>query len=312
VSGGPDSVALAHVLCHLHAEGRLAGVAFAHLNHQLRGADSDADEAFVLGLPAAWPAASKVRVHAARIDVARRAADAGANLEETARRERYRWLTEIAAASGAAWVATGHSADDQAETVLFRLLRGSGLQGLTGMTPARPLAAGIELVRPFLTIRRIEVMQYLSLHRLTWRDDASNLDLHFTRNRIRHELIPHLQDHYSPAVVDLLCRLAAQAQAVQSEVSARAAAALHEAELPRGGAVLVFRTAALAALPRHLVAEVFRQVWRREGWPMGDMTYDDWQRLASFVAGSATSWDFPGRIRASRAGPVLQLSRCTP
>src|SRR5262245_23450984 len=167
VSGGPDSVALGHLCAALWRENCLGKVVLAHLNHQLRGADSDADEAFVGNLPSTWNLPS-LGVHHHRIDVARLARESGDNLESTARRERYRWLTDIARQTGAAWVATGHIADDQAETVLHHLLRGSGLQGLAGMHERRPLAPGIDLVRPFLTIRRGEILAYLREHKLAF------------------------------------------------------------------------------------------------------------------------------------------------
>src|SRR5439155_14258978 len=107
------------------------------------------------------------RCHTHRLDVARLARESGDNLENTARQARYRWLTEIAQQTGAAWIATGHSADDQAETVLHHFLRGSGLQGLAGMAECRRLVPGVALVRPLLTIRRRELLAYLERERLS-------------------------------------------------------------------------------------------------------------------------------------------------
>src|SRR5262249_26867328 len=114
VSGGPDSVALAHACVALWHQKRLAQVTLAHLNHQLRGTDSDADEAFVKNLPVAWQV-PQLRCHTHRIDVASVAQQEGDNLENVGREERYRWLKELAQREDAAWVATGHTADDQAE-----------------------------------------------------------------------------------------------------------------------------------------------------------------------------------------------------
>jgi tRNA(Ile)-lysidine synthetase-like protein len=138
VSGGPDSTALAHLSVQLVRQGKLAGVTFAHLNHQLRGGDSDGDERFVLGLPAAW-GVPEVRVMSGRVDVAARAREAGDNLENVGRQTRYSWLAETARSLGAGWVATGHTADDQAETVLHHFLRGSGAAGLAGIPECRAL-----------------------------------------------------------------------------------------------------------------------------------------------------------------------------
>ncbi len=301
LSGGPDSVALAHVLVGLQR----AGLLVAHLNHLLRGAESDADERFVQ----VFADAHGVPCRTSRVDVAGLAAQAGANLEDTARRERYRWLTEIARAESATWVATGHTADDQAETVLLRLLRGSGVQGLGGIASHRPLAEGIALVRPLLAVRRAEVLRYLQEQGLEYCDDTSNRDLRFTRNRLRHELLPHLQREYNPGVVDVLCRLSAQARSLQADLAMRAIRLLGETELPRAGAVLVFQAERLVEHDVHLVSEMFRLVWRREDWPLDEMGYEDWQRLHEVIVGARPAWDFPGRVRARRAGRVLQLKR---
>src|SRR4029077_4753551 len=151
ISGGPDSVALAHLSVNLLQDGKIERLIFAHVNHQLRGEESDADEAFVRDLPTRWQIADAcLMCKTTRIDVAAIAEAERDNLESVARRERYRWLTHLAKDEGAAWIAAGHSADDQAETVLFRLLRGSGVLGLGGMTECRLLEDELRLVRPLL------------------------------------------------------------------------------------------------------------------------------------------------------------------
>src|SRR5207253_3128013 len=143
------SVALLRSILALRRESAAGPIVMAHLNHQLRGADSDADEAFVVALHASLQlaAASDLLIRHERRDVAAIARAQRSNLEDVARRLRYEWLAGVAAETGARWVATGHTADDQAETVLHRLLRGTGLQGLRGIAPRRPLAPGIDLIR---------------------------------------------------------------------------------------------------------------------------------------------------------------------
>ena len=131
-----------------------------------------------------------------------------------ARRLRYDWLTRVAGEAGAGWVATGHTANDQAETVLHRLLRGAGLRGLRGIAARRPLAAGVGLVRPLLDATRDEVMAYLEAIGQAYRQDSSNLDPALTRNRIRHQLLPRLAAEYNPQIVAVLGRLAGQAEEV--------------------------------------------------------------------------------------------------
>jgi tRNA(Ile)-lysidine synthase len=296
VSGGPDSVALVRALVALLPEG---SVTIAHLNHQLRGADSDADEEFVRRLHATLQPAG-VRLWCQRLDVA--AGAAGGNLEAAARRLRYDWLARVAADAAAAWVATGHTA----ETVLHRLIRGTGLGGLRAIAERRRLAPGIRLVRPLLTVRRAEVLDYLRSLGQPYREDRSNADLRYTRNRIRHELLPLLAG-YNPAIASVLTRLARQAAEVDRGQAAAARALLAAAERPRAGAVLVFDRRPLARASRHTVRDMFRLVWRRAGWPQGDMSFAAWDRLAAVALGELAAVDLPGGIHARSRPNVVQL-----
>jgi tRNA(Ile)-lysidine synthase len=308
VSGGPDSVALARAA--LAAREPDAPLVLAHLNHRLRGEESDADEEFVAGLHAALSAAApNVHLARTRLDVAASASATGENLEAEARRLRYRWLAEVARSHGLRRVATGHTADDQAETVLHRLLRGAGLQGLRGIAARRELEAGVEVVRPLLRATRADVLAYLGALGQPYRHDSSNDCLDRTRNRIRHELLPHLAQRYNPAVVALLGRLAEQADEAWRAERDAAAELLRRVELPRAGALLIFDRPALASAPRRLVRAVLRLAWEREGWPVGGMGYEDWQRLADLVQEEAGAADLPGRVRARCRGRVLQLGR---
>jgi tRNA(Ile)-lysidine synthase len=302
VSGGADSVALLRAV----AAGRgVSGLArpliAAHLNHGLRGRESDADAAFVEQLAGSLGA----RFVGAKRDMAAEAKAVRANLEGTARRFRYAWLAEVAAEEGCPWVATAHTADDQAETVLHRLLRGSGVAGLAGIAPRRPLAGEIELVRPLVGVRRAELRAYLAGVNQPFREDASNADRRFTRNRIRHELIPLLAT-YNPAVTEVLNRLAMQAADLAAEREDQARRLLETTEMPRAGGRVVFDRGPLAAAPASLAAEVFRLVWRREGWPERHMGYEDWRRVAAVVRGEVRAVDLPGGLRVSYRGGVVR------
>jgi tRNA(Ile)-lysidine synthase len=305
LSGGPDSVCLAGILRDLQRLGSFPKLVLAHLNHQLRGTESDADEAFVTLLAQDWGLSFRTQ----RVDIAVEARQRGANLEETARQLRYDWLTQIAGEEGAVWVATGHSADDQAETVLFRLLRGSGLQGLAGMPERRALASGVDLIRPLLGVGRDIILAELEEHRQAYRQDASNQDRQFTRNRLRHELLPALAREYNPAITDILCRLAEQARQVQEEILQWAARLLEQTELPRASRMVVLDALQLAKASRHVRREVMRLVWRREDWPAGRMTFEAWDRVAEIVEEESAALDLPGGIKARRVGRVVQLER---
>jgi tRNA(Ile)-lysidine synthase len=314
VSGGPDSVALLLACVEIcrQGDGCLAEpLVVAHLNHRLRGHESDADEAFVRDLQARLRQSLpglQLKIEAA--DVAARAASAGANLEATARQARYDWLVRVAGEAGASHVAAGHTADDQAETVLHHLLRGTGLRGLAGIAarrsleplPLSPQAGGqgsaIELIRPLLGVTRAEVLAYLEEEGQPYCQDRSNLDRAYTRNRIRHELLPDLATNYNPAVVSVLARLAEQAAEAYQDIEELAGNLLAEVELPPAGMLRVFDRQGMLRLSSNLAREMLRLVWIREGWPMGGMGFDEWDRLLSVFRGDVTSVDFPGSIRA--------------
>ncbi len=304
VSGGADSVAL---LRALHACS--APLVVAHVNHRLRGADADADEALVRELCAALGVPFRVT----GADVA--ALAAGGNLEATARRVRYEFFAAVAREVGAAWVATAHTADDQAETVLHRLVRGTGLQGLRGIAARRAAEnsgltppAGQEIVRPLLGVTRADVLAHLAALGQAYREDASNSDPRFTRNRIRHELLPLLRT-FNPDVVAALGHLAEHAADAHEVITAAALDLLARVERPRAGGTLVLDAAALAAAPRALVRAALRLVWERENWPAGDMTFDAWGRAVEVAARAAGACDFPGGVSVRHAGRVVQLAR---
>jgi tRNA(Ile)-lysidine synthase len=191
VSGGADSVSLLAILGELFP-GRITVL---HLNHGLRGEASDGDETFVREAAARAGAPCIVeRVHDLR----------GPNLEEKARQARYEFFARAAAECGLARVATAHTLDDQAETFLLRLLRGAGATGLGGIQPVT--AAGI--IRPLLEVTRPEIESWLREHRIEWREDLSNRDPAFARNRIRHDLLPLLERDWNPALRRSLARTA--------------------------------------------------------------------------------------------------------
>lgn len=234
LSGGADSVVLLHLLCAARREGRIARVAAAHLHHGLRGAAADEDAAFCAELCRRWD----VPFLMGRADVRAAADERGLSLEAAAREERYAFLRDAAHRLGADCVATGHHMDDQAETVLLHLLRGSGLAGLCGMRPRTG-----DIARPLLAERRAGIEAYAVENGLTWRTDLTNDSPDMLRNRVRHELLPLLVS-LNPAAVE---RLASTAQLLRQDeafLSSLAAGALGEAAADGGG----YGRAALLAL----------------------------------------------------------------
>ena len=310
VSGGPDSMALLHALLALRRADDGPFV-LAHFNHRLRGPNSDADEAFVRRAFASVQEQHGVSLECSSADVAAVARAEHGNLEAVSRRLRYAWLADIAEEHCCRFVATGHTADDQAETVLHRILRGAGLRGVAGIPARRPLkiraGAPIEVIRPLLRVTRSEVLEFLTEVSIAYRTDASNLDRRFTRNRLRHELLPLLARDYNPAITSVLCRLAEQAAAAYREEETSAAALLVAAELPRAGSVLVFDRQRLTTAPQHVVRALFRLVWEREQWPRGHMGFEQWERLAEIVKSEEKAGDLPGGVRARLRDRVVQL-----
>jgi tRNA(Ile)-lysidine synthase len=298
VSGGADSVALLRGLVDLLPSQLLI---VAHLNHRLRGVESDADQEFVREL-ASTLAGSRARIEfqTTSLNVEQLAVDERENLEGIARRERYRWLEAVAVDAGATWIATGHTADDQAETVLHRMIRGTGLQGLRGIARERCLPSGTMLVRPLLSITRGSIVDYLASLQQAYREDSSNADERYTRNRIRRELLPVLLT-YNPRINEVLSRLAEQAEEMFDEQERLAEQLLRTAELPSAGSVRVLDCNILRAAPRHRVREALRRLWNREGWAMDAMTFEHWERCVDLISGFGThTIDFPGPVRGQR------------
>ena len=230
-SGGQDSLCLLHLLNRLAPRLNLR-LTVAHLNHQLRGSDSLADEQFVRELAHQW----QVPLVVDSFPVSQFAAEHKLSLEDAARQLRYHFLGRVAAEIGANKIAVGHNADDQAETVLMHLLRGSGLTGLRGMLPlieigqlsldpaifSKPFSPSLKIIRPLLDIPRAEIEAYCQTNELSPRYDTSNEDPHFYRNRVRHELLPYLES-YNPNIRQVLQRTA-KISAAEGELIAKHAA----------------------------------------------------------------------------------------
>jgi len=262
VSGGPDSVALVHLL--VRSGGKRENLVVAHVNHQLRGADSDRDADFVSELCRNLGITSRIRA------VQPLTLNDRNGIEEAARRLRYACLREFAEAEGARYVLTGHTADDQAETILYRLLRGTGLHGLRGIPRSRPFGPAA-LVRPLLGFRRQELLRYLDELGVTYRSDATNESLDFARNRVRHLVIPAaLQVH--PAAIDGVLRLGQTVQETYDFIHRQVQSAVEQCVLLRDKLSVVVDRDQLAALDPFLIQEILLDLWRSQRWPMRNLT----------------------------------------
>jgi len=210
VSGGSDSVALAWILRELSEAGALRLTAIAHLDHSLRGAESARDAAFCRDLAAELGVPFDVEA----VDVASLAKANGQSIEEAGREARYAFFDRVRARTTADAVATGHTRDDQAETVLMRVFRGAGTKGLAGIPPRRGA-----IVRPLIDLRRVELVGWLDAHSRRWVEDSTNADRAVTRNWIRHALLPEITGRFGDGVIDVLARGADLARADDSVLS---------------------------------------------------------------------------------------------
>jgi tRNA(Ile)-lysidine synthase len=219
VSGGVDSVAMAGTLVRLtEAHFLTAEFIIGHVNHNLRGASADKDEQFVADMAKRLG----LRTITRSVDVRRYATENKLSIETAARNLRASALTDIANETGCKTIATAHHKNDNAETIIHRLLRGTGLRGLGGIWPKRDFPASVTFVRPLLGVTRAQIIQYCTANGLDWRHDHTNDDVSFTRNRIRHLLLPELKNRCNGSLVEELASLSQNCRLLHLRVCAQA------------------------------------------------------------------------------------------
>ena len=273
VSGGPDSMALLHSLVSLREELGIR-LQVVHVNHCLRGEEADQEAAFVQEIAASWDVPVKVY----RVEVARLAQRWRCSLQEAGRRVRYQALEETAQALSCQRIAVAHHAQDQAETILENILRGSGLTGLGGMRYQRG-----PVVRPLLDLTREEIELYLKENQVPYCLDPSNQKLVYLRNRIRLELIPYLQEKYNPNIVTGLNRMAEiirDDNDLLEELAAESAQRClleSESALPTGSAALSISQ--LLTEPVALRRRVLRRILGKLSGDLRQFSYDHIERL---------------------------------
>lgn len=296
VSGGADSVCLLHSLMEL-APGEGWRLEVLHLNHGLRGEESDGDERFVTEMAAML----ELVCHVGREDVRAR----GGNLEQAARDARLAFFARICQAAGLDRIATGHTLDDQAETVLFRALRGSGIGGLQGILPVTEEG----LVRPLLGVRRAEVREWLVDRDIGWREDSTNGDTSLTRNRLRLDLIPALEETVNLEACRALARLAELAwdeERAWAELVEEKAQGLF---VRRGGAVVV-KAEELTKTGPALARRLVRRAIAEAGGGLRRVEFEHIQAILVLAAGNGGEGavKLPGTV-AERSFGWLRIAR---
>ncbi len=312
-SGGPDSTLLLHAMQAVAQRcSPPLRITAVHFNHGLRGAEADRDEEFVRGV------AEQLRLEfrAARDDIRARAQREGGSMEEIARRERYVALERIALQTDSPFVAVGHHADDNAETVLHRICRGTGLRGLAGIGDARPIRPGsrVQLVRPLIELRRTQIEALCAARNLHARMDSTNASPEFTRNRIRHAVLPLLRRELNPNVSDALLRLAEQARWLGSYLE-EAAARVYESLLVNDGSErIVLHTPALLSKHRAIQAEVVRRTVGLVAGGEQDLGFTHVESVLRLAAdaGSGKELHLPGAVAVRKQYDRLEFGRIEP
>ncbi len=288
VSGGADSVALLRLMLALRAELGVV-LSVAHFNHKIRGEVSDSDERFVSELARTH----SLELHLSSGDVPGHALCNKLSLETAARDLRYSFFYQLISSGAVSKVMTAHTLDDQAETVLMRIVRGTGVTGLAGIYPRVSVDAG-EIIRPLLGVRRCDIEEYLRGLDQTWHEDATNLDVKHARNKVRHVLLPLLEGEFNPAVRQRLAELAEIARVEEEHWDS----ILEGVESPIvAGEGVSLDAERLARLPLALQRRVIRQIGEKLAIKLDFETSDAVQR---FAGETGRSLELPGGWSVTR------------
>lgn len=299
VSGGPDSVVLLHTLNALSNDLSIT-LHIAHLNHGIRGKQSDLDEEFVQDLAKHFG----IEITTRKVDIPSIKLDMRAGIEEAARAVRYSFLQETAANIGANKIAVGHNADDRAESVLLNLIRGAGVDGLGSIRPVRG-----NIIRPLIDTFRWEIEAYIKEAGIPFRVDESNADINYSRNRIRHELIPLLEENYNPKIKTSLIRIADIASNQSEYLEESAQSTMNQ--IASDGNINIQM---LLNLPKALQYQIIRSEIRRVKGDLIDVTYEQVERvICELQSGEDFTITLPsGEIYAVRDADKFNVIRKAP
>ncbi len=295
VSGGPDSVCLLYALNRLSRAWALT-LNIAHLNHKLRGEDSEKDADFVRKL------AEKLRIpfYLEEIDAREEIKKRGLSEEEGARILRYDFFCRKAKKIGAERIALGHTRDDQAETVLMRLIKGAGLLGLRGILPLRG-EKGIIIVRPLFEVWRQEILAYLAEEKIAYRIDASNSNPAYFRNRIRNELLPYLVKEFNPQIKEILANTADNLGLTFEYLNRQGRRKFNSAATRFNGKIIL-SSEKIKGFPAAIQREIFRETIRELKGNLRRIRYQHWKEFESLIqerpGGSVV--DLPGGISVEK------------
>ncbi|MFP4136096.1 MAG: tRNA lysidine(34) synthetase TilS [Candidatus Acetothermia bacterium] len=293
VSGGVDSLSLLHVLLEEREDFDLE-LSVAHLDHGIRGEDATKDAEFVRSTAQEFDLDSIVASRSAK----ELAEEKGLSLEEAARKVRYEFLSSAAEELSADYVALGHNRDDQAETILMHIIRGTGLRGLGGMEEVRDL-----FIRPLLRTGRKEIEDYARSRDLDYRKDETNRNTRYTRNRIRHELIPELEDKYNPNIKERLAETGSLIREARSYLKKNTKKSARKILTRKSDSGTCFDTEKLSELSPYMKKAVSRDLMKREKGDLKDIGLDHVKKVLDKVE------ERPARTRIDLPGITFVLRR---
>ena len=300
VSGGGDSVALAILLHRLR--GTASGkITLAHFDHRLRAEAVAAEKSTVADL------AKSLRIEF----ISGQAPDIPSLSvsENLLRDQRFNFFADAMRNTGARYLALAHTREDQVETVLQRILRGSGLRGLSGIHPFRSFGEDWVIARPLLGASKVLLRDVLAEHQAAYHEDATNFDMRWVRNWMRHELLPSLQSRYeqAPAAIVRLSQQADEASAALQIWASR----LSDRSVRFTTTKIEIDLEPLADTPEIVIREMLYLIWQHQDWPLRAMSFDHWQAVSQglTLAGETLAFDLPGLIHFTCSGKVATLCR---
>lgn len=303
VSGGPDSVFLLHALTGLKNKLAVKEIIICHLDHGLRGKESRDDSLFVRKLAAKLG----LRFIHKKISLSR-CKPGGLSTEEAAREARYKFFAAAAAKTGANVIATGHTLDDQAETVLMRLIKGASLKGIVGVSPVRG-EGRFKVVRPIIELEKREIIHYLDGAGMKYRIDRTNAEPIYFRNIVRRRIIPYLE-RYNPRLKRVLFNLAEHLRG-DFEFIAAEKARVQKRIVSHGSRGVEIALRDIAVQPRAIQKEILRDSLESSGGEVKKLSFRHWKEIESLISRGrkGKKVDLPGGIRATRTSSHLIFNR---
>ena len=304
VSGGPDSIFLLQALAHLKNKLKLNNLVVCNLDHGIRGKESSQDSLFVKKITEY----SDLGYIHKKIDLSKNRSK-GLSTEETAREERYKFFKEAAKAVKAGVIATGHTLDDQAETILMRIIKGASLKGVVGISPVRE-EGSLRIIRPLFELEKAEIEKDLDSRGVEYRIDSTNAEGIYFRNVIRRDIIPYLEK-YNPRLKRALCSMAEHLREDFEFINEAKSGLLGHLARSSGGS-LEIKLKDLTIQPKALQKEIVRDALEKSGGEVKRLNFRHWKEMEQLIKHKrkGNSMDLPGDIRVTRtASSIVFRSR---